>query len=126
MGQVDSAWTHAKGGGTYGAVLEAGVREHVLRRPEQLDAGRLLVLERVVRHLVEDALRLRQACALRRDVNVVERVETNAELLEHLEGGIDTALRVRDRVAPIVPRPAQRLPAERVVAGPAELREAMR
>lgn len=59
-------------GGT--AVHEARVREQVLRSPQKADARRLLVLERMVRDVVENLLRLGQGSAFRGDVDVVERV----------------------------------------------------
>ena len=57
-----------------GAVLEARVREQVLRGPEQLHVAVLLVHQRVVTHLVQQLLGLRERGALRGDVDVVERV----------------------------------------------------
>ena len=104
--------------------LVAGMAEQVGGAPEQARAGPLLVAERVVDELVEIALELPEAPALRRDVDVVEAIEGHAELLDELEGGGHLqpggSHRIETRVGPrtvqgpdaehVAPVPRERVP----------------
>ncbi|KAJ8552584.1 hypothetical protein ON010_g9962 [Phytophthora cinnamomi] len=117
-----------------GAVHEAAVAEEVGGPPEALDARLVLLLEQVVRDVVQQALGLVERGALGDEVHVVERVVLDAELGEHLEGGVGLALggleqalarrqrqRQRSGVQRLVPRAVRvRLAAERVAARVAE------
>ena len=73
------------GGGTR---HEAAVREGVGGAPHQLDVGVGHLLAGVVDHLVEVPARLGEGVAGGCDVDVVERVEPDAELGDELERGV--------------------------------------
>mmetsp|Transcript_2056 Transcript_2056/g.3699 ORF Transcript_2056/g.3699 Transcript_2056/m.3699 type:complete len:251 (+) Transcript_2056:582-1334(+) len=81
------------------------VREEVLRSPEELDAGLLLLLSEVVDDLVEHLVGLLKGRALGGDVAVMEGVVADIELHEHLKHGVDAALCVLHAVGLIVKVP---------------------
>ena len=102
------------------AVHVAGIGEQVGGAPEQLDAGpRLFVLEDLD-DLVEVGVALLEVLAFGRDVAIVEGVERGAELLEELEGHLDLALGVGDRVGAVVPGPQGGADSERIGEGVTE------
>ncbi|MNF82191.1 hypothetical protein D3C84_644910 [compost metagenome] len=67
------------------AVNEARVREHVLRVPEQLSAGRFLAVFEQSNDNVEVLVRFLQRRTFWSDITVMESVERNVQLLHELE-----------------------------------------
>ena len=80
------------------AVHKARIAEHICCCPECLDARALGLFEKVVRHLIEAAVRL---IDIRRifghHVRIVETVVFDAELLHELNAGVYFRFRVFDR-----------------------------
>ena len=69
---------------------EAGIGEEVGGPPEQLDAGPCLLVLEDLDHLIEVRVALLEVVALGGDVAIVKRVKGCAELLEELEGDLDS------------------------------------